>query len=218
MVIRIALEETNFWGPGPLQGELECKAVDTIVLVDSDSTEHRMSTLLLGGFDMGIMRMNSYYVEHHIRSRFPKTRSEGNVSLKILPTTHERREIELEKTRVCQLSVLASELEPLKKDFPRTLIVEELDHYRDYCFPEILPYKKTDSRPTLVAALCEHRQRYFERYPDIYEDTKAGLDELDRSEAATTRASRREQIKSTIYSLDEDVVEAFRNELVNPNL
>ena len=121
MVTRIALEETNFWGPGPLQGDLECKAVDTIVLADSDGTEHRMSASLLGGFDMGITRMNSYYVEHHIRSRFPKTRSEGNVSLKILPTTHECREKYLEKTRVCQLSVLRSELEPLKRDFPRAV-------------------------------------------------------------------------------------------------
>ena len=82
--------------------------------------------------------------------------------------------------------------------------MEELDHCREYCFPEIPPCKTTDPRPALVAALCEHRQRYFERYPEIYEDTRAALD--------------REQIKSRIYCLDEDIVEAFRNEVVNPNL
>ena len=101
MVPRIALEETNFLGTGPLQGDLECDAVDSIVLADSDSTEHRMSSSLLGGFDMGITRIKSYYVEHHVRSRSPKTRSEGSVSLKILPATHERREKDLEKTCVC---------------------------------------------------------------------------------------------------------------------
>ena len=215
---RLALEETNFWGPGQLQGDLECGAGDNIVLADGDGKEHLMSSSLLGGFDMGIIRIQAYYDEHHGHNRFPTTRSEANVSLKLLPTTHELREKDLEKTRICRLSVLESELLPLKREFPRSLIVEELDYYRDFCFPEIPSYTQNGSRSILVAALCEHRKRYFERYPDIYENTRTSLDELDRSEAATTRVSRTEQIKSTIYSLDEGVVQTFRNGGVNPNI
>ena len=218
METRIALEETNFWGTGPLCGDLECASTDSIVLDKAigDGKEHRMSASLLNAYDMGITRTKAYFVEHHIRNRCQKSRSEGNVSLKLLPTTHERRENDLKKTRLCRVSVKESDLGPLIREFSRALIVEELNYYRDFCFPDIPQYKKTNKRPVLVAALCQYRKSYFRMYPEIYENTIASLDELDRSEAVTTPASRMEQIRSPIYSLDEDVVNTFNDRVVNP--
>ena len=208
----VALEERNLWGPGPLQGELESNSNDTIVLADSDGKEHCMSSSLLGAFDLGIDRSVAYFVNHHIRHRYQKSKSEKDNSLKLLPTTHERREKDINTTIAIRLSISEEEISPLSRDFPRTMIVEELGYLRDFEFPEMREYVDTEDRPTLVKALCHYRKRYFESNPDIYRETKESIEELEHSSAATTNMTRSEQIRATIYSLDDDAINDFRRQ------
>jgi hypothetical protein len=209
LTTRIALDDTNFWGPGLLQGDLSCNTSNGIVLADNGG-ELAMSSSYLGGFDLGVERAKAYFIEHHVRRRYPTKRSEGIVSLKLLPTTHDQRVRDLEKTRTVRLSVEPRELEPMRSEFPKEKILEELNHFREYCFPEMPEYKISEGRPELVRVFCKYRKRYFELYPEVYQETKEATEQLDRSDRATNQNSRIQQIKSPIYSLTEEAKERFR--------
>lgn len=56
---------------------------------------------------------------------------------------------------------------PLSRDFPRTVIVEELCYFQDFEFPKMHEYVGTEDQPTLVKALCHFLKRYFESNPNI---------------------------------------------------
>eukprot|EP00536_Pseudo-nitzschia_multiseries_P009181 jgi/Psemu1/22556/gm1.22556_g len=200
---RVALDETNFWGPGPLQGDLECCNSNSFVQADGDGKEHKASCSLFDGYNLGIERIKSYYVEHHIRNRYMKKRSEENVCLKLLPTTHDCRERDLGKLRALRYSCKPEDILPLLSEFPRNKILDELDHYCDYCFPE-LPNSTALKRQQLVEVLCQYRKQFFKEFPEVYESTKSAVEELDQSDAATTSEDRANQIRSLIYILDED--------------
>jgi len=206
---RIALDDTNFWGPGPLQGDLSCSRENGIVLADVGK-EYSMSSSILGAFDAGMQRAKAYFVQHHVRERYPIHRTEDIVSLRLLPTTHGRRKKDLETSRVVRLSVVPSVLLPLHAELPKKKILEELDQLRQFCFPEMPEFKDTDARPLLVEEFCRYRKRYFALYPDVYEDLKESLELLDESDRETTQDERRQQIVSSIYSLDEESKAIFR--------
>eukprot|EP00536_Pseudo-nitzschia_multiseries_P004014 jgi/Psemu1/9029/gm1.9029_g len=178
---RVALDETNFWGPGPLQGDLECCDSNSFVQADGDDKEHKASCSLFDGYNLGIERIKSYYVEHHIRNHYVKKRSEENVCLKFLPTTHDRQERDLGKNK----------------------ILDKLDYYRDYCFLE-LPNSTALKQQQLVEVLCQCCKQFFKEFPEICESTKSAVEELDQSDAATTSEDQANQIWSLIYILDED--------------
>ena len=105
---RVALDATNFWGPGPLEGELECEQEGTYVLHDSssknDGNEKLISSSILEGFKIGINRGIDYFIEHHLENRYIKKRSEVNATLKLLPTNHEIRKKDLEITKAIRFS------------------------------------------------------------------------------------------------------------------
>ena len=137
-----------------------------------------MSSSLLGAFDLGIDRSVAYFVNHYIRHRYQKSKSERNNSLKLLPTTHKGREKDINTTIAIVLSVSEVKIPPLSRDFPWTMIVEELRYLRDFEFLEMRKYVDTEDQPTLVKALCHYRKRYFESNPDIYRETKESIKEL----------------------------------------
>ena len=114
----IALNETNFWGPGDINGELECNSSNTIILSDSDGKENKMNLSLLGGFDIGIKQIVSYYVKHHMRHQWTKKRSEKDNKLKLLPTNFELQQKDKSITLAIRLSVKKEKLMPLKNNFP----------------------------------------------------------------------------------------------------
>jgi hypothetical protein len=93
-----------------------------------------MSSSLLGAFDLGIDRSVAYFVNHHIRHRYQKSKSEKDNSLKLLPTTHEGQEKDINTTIAICLSVSEEEISPLLRDVPWTMIVEELCYLRDFKF------------------------------------------------------------------------------------
>ena len=198
----IALKETNFYGPGPLTGDLECNSDDTMVLVDDDGYEHKVNSSFLGSYDLGIDRITSYYVQHHIRDRYTKTRSEKDNELKLIPTTHELQHKNKKTTLAARLSIKEEELMPLIRVFPKKKIVEELTHLRDFEFPEMRIFTETEDRPTLVKAVCLYRKRNFEINPHIYQETKECIVELTEKSIETTREKRLHQVTSLIYKLD----------------
>ena len=72
-------------------------------------------------------------------------------------------------------------------------------------------YNENQPRPLLVDALCEWRKIFFETYPMMYQNAWDSVEEMAESEAQTTTESRSEQIQSTLYSLDQEIVELYRN-------
>ena len=94
-----------------------------------------MKTLVGGYQELGISRIREYYVKHHYENRYKKTRSEKSafgVCLKVLPTTHGRREKDIENTKLIRYSCDISAIHKLKKEFPMSEIMEEIDYYRQY--------------------------------------------------------------------------------------
>ena len=211
---RVALDATNFWGPGPLEGELECEQEGTYVLHDSssknDGNEKLVSSSILEGFEIGINRGIDYFIEHHLENRYIKKRSEVNATLKLLPTNHEIRKKDLEITKAIRLSTDSAELNQLQKHFNKTQIILALNWLRDDLYTDIPVYSTNDnSRMELCVALCTYRKRYFEEFPEVAQRKREELDQLDASDASTTKTTREEYITGRIYQLDNDVVQSF---------
>eukprot|EP00536_Pseudo-nitzschia_multiseries_P000949 jgi/Psemu1/2153/gm1.2153_g len=201
---QVALDETNFWGPGPLQGDLECCNSNSFVQADGDGKEHKASCSSFDSYNLGIERIKSYYVEHHIRNRYVKKRSEDN----------DHRERDLGKLRVLRYSCKPEDILPLLREFPRKKILDKLDYYRDYCFLE-LPNSTALKRQQLFEVLCQYHKQFFKEFPEVYESTKSAVEELDQSDAATTSKDRANQIWSFIYILDEDFLPLVFGEYFN---
>ena len=210
---RVALDETNFWGPGALEGELACEQEGTFVIYDShsknDGKEKPVSSSILEGFEIGINRGIDYFIEHHLVNRYIKKRSEVNVSLKLLPTNHDIRTKDLERTKAIRLSIDPNELYQLEKYFNKDQIITALDWLRDDFYPGIPEYNKKHTRKELCDALCNYRERYFHEFPEVPQMKKEAIDQLDASDACTTKTKREEQIKGRIYQLDDDVIHNF---------
>ena len=88
--------------------------------------------------------------------------------LKTLPTTHHQQPQNIEITRIIFCSTNPEHFKGLSNFFQKEKIVTELNYYRDYCFPDLPPYKKSNDRPTLIKAFCEWRKLYFELNPEEY--------------------------------------------------
>lgn len=204
---KVALIETNFWGPGELVGELRCNTSDSLVLADDDGLEHKMNSALLGAFGMGLQRIQAYYVQHHIFNRYEKTRSEQDNSLKLLSTTHGRQINDIETTKIVQLSVDYDKLYNASRVFPRPKVITELTYLREYAYPNMRDYSNVSDRSVLVKALCLYRSRYLEENPEAYHHISQRIECLAQESTATTLEKRSEQIKSLIYSLVTDVLD-----------
>ena len=207
---REALYDTNLWGPGPLQGDLECSSNDSIIMADSTGKEYTMSSSILKGYQIGIERILAYYVKHHCDNRYQKTRTEKSgtgVNLKTLPTTHDRRLKDIETTATLRYSCNYSKILSLKRDFPKSGLVDDLNYYRQF-IPHMPIYSDTThNRSTLAEAVCKYRRKYFDLFPEVEQSLIDSVNELDESEGITTQASRRDQIEhSLLYSLDENVL------------
>ena len=211
---RVALSETNIWGPGNLQGDLRCENDSrSIVMGDKDNTnDHIISSTLLNGYQMGIDRIICYFIENLCNNRYKKSRSGSRgVSLKKLPTTHERRMKEIQKTRVSRYSCDYTAI--LKnRDFIIEDLKTDLEFYRkhiDDIIPSAKALEKFD-RPTLIRTLCKYRRKYFDRFPTKEQSLIDSVDELEKSEGITSETSRRIQVQNTLlYSLDQDVLSEF---------
>eukprot|EP00536_Pseudo-nitzschia_multiseries_P010372 jgi/Psemu1/25716/gm1.25716_g len=184
---RVALDETNFWGPGPLQGDLEYCNSNSFVQADGDGKEHKASGSLFDGYNLGIERIKSYYVEHHIQNRYIK-----------------KRKRDLGKLHALRYSCTPEDILPLSREFPRNKILDELDYYRDYCFFLELPNSTALKRQQLIEILCQYCKQFFKEFPEAYKSTKSAVEELDQSDATTTSEDQANQIWSLIYILDED--------------
>ena len=207
---REALYDTNLWGPGPLQGDLECSSNDSIIMADSTGKEYTMSSSILKGYQIGIERILAYYVKHHCDNRYQKTRTEKSgtgVNLKTLPTTHDRRLKDIEITAILRYSCNYSKILSLKRDFPKSGLVDDLNYYRQF-IPNMPIYSDTThNRSTLAEAVCKYRRKYFDLFPEVEQSLIDSVNELDESEGVTTQATRRDQIEhSLLYSLDENVL------------
>ena len=214
MTTRVALSDTNFWGPGEFLNELETLNDDCIVIpaIDGTAKEYDMSSSILGGYqELGVSRIREYYIKHHCQNRYRKTRSEKSafgVCLKVLPTTHDRRLNDIEITKTIRYSCDISAIAKLKRDFPMPEIIHEIDYYRQY-IPNMPDNKSVQKlkRRGLVECLCKYRRIYFDTFPDVERSTIESVEELDRSESATTEESRRNQISSSpLYYLDASVL------------
>ena len=146
-----------------------------------------MSSSILGGYnDVGVPRIIEYYIKHHCENRYKKTRSEKGtqgVSLKVLPTTHQRRLRDIEITKIIRCPCNYNEILKLQKEFPKKCIIEELDYYRDF-IPDIPTFSESNTRPELVKAVCEYRQSYFNMFPEVEASTIESVKVLDESERA----------------------------------
>ena len=220
LTTRVALSDTNFWGPGEFLNELETLDRDCIIIpgIDGKTKQYEMSSSILGGYqELGISRIREYYVKHHYENRYKKTRSEKSafgVCLKVLPTTHGRREKDIENTKLIRYSCDISAIHKLKKEFPMSEIMEEIDYYRQY-IPN-MPHAKSIlnlKRRGLVECLCKYRRIYFDAFPAEERSTIESVTELERSEIATTEASRRNQIvTSPLYYLDDGILNDLSDE------
>jgi hypothetical protein len=88
--------------------------------------------------------------------------------------------------------------------------VEELDHLRQFCFPEMPHFTIADGRTRLLEEFCRYRKRYFELYPDVYAELLDTFENLGDSDASSNEQERRRQIKSPIYWLDDETKASFR--------
>lgn len=221
LTTRVALSDTNFWGPGNFRGELEEPLDgDCIIIPDPDgkTKEFQMSSSILGGYEeIGIPRTISYYVTHHCQNRYRKTRSENpllGVCLKALPTTHARRAKDIEITKLIQYSCDASAIKKLIRDFPMTEVVDEIEYYRKYI--QNIPNKKelkNMKRPALVTCLCKFRRKYFDTYPEDEKKAIASVAALEKNESATTQKNRLNQITtSRLYYLDDRFLDDISEE------
>jgi hypothetical protein len=68
----VALNDTNFWGPGQLEGELQCENEGTCIFYEPNSNntdnEFMVSSSILDGFEIGTNRSIELFKEHHINS------------------------------------------------------------------------------------------------------------------------------------------------------
>ena len=209
---RVALRSTNLWGEGDFQGELACEHANSIVLTETrGKEEHVMSSSLLDAPKIGLDRIVDYFIDFHIDQRFPTSRRGLDDTLKQLPTTHSRRKQDIEITRKVRCSTNPDEFKNLQNYYSRKDIVQELKHLKDFYFDDMDVYKESQPRPTLVNALCRWRTVYFETYPDMYQKAWDSIQDMSESEAETTTASRSEQIQAKLYSLDQEIVERYRN-------
>ena len=138
-------------------------------------------------------------------------RESRGVSLKKLPTTHERRMKEIQKTRVSRYSCDYTAI--LKnRDFIIEDLKTDLEFYRNHIddiIPSASELEKYD-RPTLIRNLCKYRRKYFDRFPAKEQSLIDSVDELEKSEGVTSETSRRIQVQNTLlYSLDEDILREF---------
>ena len=79
-------------------------------------------------------------------------------------------------------------------------------------YDEIPENLSNKTRKDLVELLCKYRKEYFRENPQVYEDALASVENLDKADTITSRESRQQQIKSTIYSLDADAIASFQSE------
>ena len=209
---RVAVRATNLWGEGDFEDELACEKANSMVLTESKGKkEFIMSSSLLDAPRIGLDRIRDYYIEFHINQRFPTTRRGLKDSLKTLPTTHLRRLQDINITRKIRCSTNPDDFKKLQNYYDRKDIVQELTHLRNFFFADMETYNENQPRPLLVDALCEWRKIFFETYPMMYQNAWDSVEEMAESEAQTTTESRSEQIQSTLYSLDQEIVELYRN-------
>lgn len=180
----LAIQETNLWGVGSLEGAFKCKN-PTFFLHTEEGEEKPMSSSFLSAFDLGEERAIRCYMEHDILNRGTATRSEEAVSLKLLPTAATVRTADFEKLRVIWLSVDAKELLPLKKEFPKQVIMKDLGELRTCLYPEIPEFTSRSTREEIVKSLCEHRAKYFNDFPRVREETEASVETLDLEDTFT---------------------------------
>ena len=204
---------TNLWGDGELEGEFRCDDASSFRKVGDSEEEMPVSRSYLSAFDLGQQRATAYYANHHVLNRGAVTRSENEVSLKLLPIDSMTREKDLGKLKALRVSTEPKELEPLTKEFPIKKMLQELGELRECLYPEIPEDLARMKRSELVKLLCKHRKQYFLDHPQVYEDTLASVYELDKADTITSPDSRREQIKSMIYSLDDDAVALFQSKV-----
>jgi len=177
--------------------------------VVNEKTES-MSSSFLDAMAIGDSRKLEYYVHWYIRSRYSSSRSEEFVSLKLLPTTASNRQDSIEKTRIVRMSVKATEILPLTREFPKAKIINDLEQFRQDLYPNMPKYDAKSSRAELVSALCKWRKQYFRDYPEVHNEYAESLDEMDADDRRSTVATREEQAKYPIYCLDEDIKSAFK--------
>ena len=154
--------ESNLWGDGELDGEMELlnDNEEFNFIVDGEKT--KMSSLFLEAFDIGERRALDYFIEWHIKNRYPTERKQTNEKMKLLPTQVARREADLKEMRIIKLSVSQNEIMPLTRTFPMRKILADLDYLHDEFYPE-LPVFSTgkNNRREIVEALCVWRKDYL---------------------------------------------------------
>ena len=213
---RIALHETNIWGTGNFTGELAPQQdtnpnVYALLLSKFNEQEDNMSSSFLEGYRIGVDRIIEYFICFHIDERFPLSRGGLDELLRQLPTTHQLQQRGLEITRICRCLTNPDDFKGLSRFFSRDKMFKELNTLRDFFYPDIPRYEANTKRETLAVAFCMWRKLYFESYPEYYLEALESVEELAASEAYTTYDLRSEQIKAKIYSLDQDVVHAYRD-------
>lgn len=80
----LANMESNLWGDGELDGEMELlnDNEEFNFIVDGEKT--KMSSLFLEAFDIGERRALDYFIEWHIKNRYPTERKQTNEKMKLL--------------------------------------------------------------------------------------------------------------------------------------
>lgn len=210
---RIALDDTNFWGPGCLKGELHCESNDDENCIfyeasrDEKLQESPVSSSILNGFEIGINRSINYFKQHHIINQHQKKRSEAEVSLKQLPTNAAMRKDDLNRMKIIRLSTNPKDIEPLSRYYQKNRIIETLSCMRDELYPDIPDNDtlKAFKRRDLVVILCEQRKKYFDEFPEVLQRKTEELNEVDEADSRTTKATRKEHIKGRLYQLDKEI-------------
>lgn len=205
---RAKLAETNFWGQGPLMGELACQGENTMLDIEGCGKELPISASFLESYALGIERAVAYFKEFEVDDNPPgsSTRTEENVSLKCVPVTAKARQKGLDATRILRLS---TNVEEVKEHFNKKKLMQELDFFAARK-ETVNPYTMRDTLDILAEAFCEQRRQYFDENEDEFQEIMDSLQNLEEADRTTTKEDRQHIVSAMpIYSLDRDIKECF---------
>lgn len=170
-----------------------------------------ISSALLRVTTIGLERAIPYYVEHHIKNRHGKTRSEKVVSLRRVPSSAEARQGNKTTEILARTSTNLEKLLGLKRRLTIPRIKEELVWLRNMYEDDIPPDTElnTMKRHVLMFVLCEFRSRYYTDFPGMHKC----LQELVESEfemgTLSNAAERRTELNIPLFLLDEVTKNGF---------
>lgn len=164
---------------------------------------------ILASHKIGVERTKQYGIHYCIDSYGNSSRTQAEVDLSKLDTTVDSIKQSMDREMILGRSVKAAEFGP--KWCTIALMKKEIESHRQVLQEmgeediKAPPLPAGTSKPDVVSALIKYRKKIFKKHSEVKQDIEARITAKFDKARQTTKKSRVEILKSTLFSLSDSV-------------